>query len=355
MGSGSASDSPTATATVSPMSEALLPRIWCCASAEAPVVAVFARCHASVRPAKEYADSSNAGNKSGTRWSCVLKWDWKTGALTEGAWTSMELRPLRSMVSACGEYHLFHAKTYDEGPFSAKLGPRYAVARLPWLAPLTHPQSFGPGGAGLSQHALSKAQQERLWAMFGGFFWRQTDDEWPRHLAAGPVNPTAAASWRALTVDDPLFEGTDFREHLLPKKAAESADEGAPAALPPHLIAITPIAVQATSGTQVSLIAAVPRSPSATGEPGTGWNIWEGQLRFFVLVRTNGSARIEALNGVRWAKPTPDGRLLTASADCRLRVLRWGASAWQILQEHDLSTLKPNPKSPPREALAGLR
>ena len=338
------------------MSQVPLPRLWCCASSEAPGVAVFVRCHASVRAAKEYRDSAQGpAARSGTRWSCVLKWDWKTGALTEGSWTSMEIRPLRSMVSACGEFHLFHAKTHDDGPFSARLGPRYAVARLPWLAPLTHPQSFGPGGAGLSQHALSKAQQERLWTMFAGFFWRQTDDEWPRHLTAGPVNPNAAEGWHAVAVDDPAFEGTGFVQHLLPKPTAEVPEP----TLAPHLIAVYPIAVQATSGTQVSLVAAVPRSPSATGEPGLGWNVWEGQLRFFILVRSVGASRIEPLDGVRWAKPTRDGRLLTASADCRLRVLRWGpgfgASTWQILQEHDLSGLAPNPISPPREALAGLR
>lgn len=319
------------------------------------MVAVFLRCHASVRADREYRQPAHA---PGSRWSCVLKWDWKTGALTEGAWTTMELRPLRSVVSACGEFFLYHAKTNDDGPFSATLGPRYAVSRLPWLAPLTHPQSFGPGGAGLSQHALSKAQQERLWAMFPGFFWRQTDDEWPRHLAAGPVDPNPLSGWQTISLDDPAFEGTDFVTHLLskPKAAAEGATPEP--TLRPHLIAAHPIPVQ-TAGVRCALIAAVPRSPSPTGEPGVGWNVWEGHLRFFLFVRTATGGRVELLDGVRWAKPTRDGRLLTASADCRLRVVRLTlgetASSSTILQEHDLSGLTPRPASPPREALAGLR
>lgn len=271
----------------------------------------------------------------------------------------MELRPLRAVLSACGEYLLFHAKTNDDGPFSARNGPRYAVSRLPWLVPLTHPQSFGPGGAGLSQYALSKAQQERLWAMFPGFFWRQTDDEWPRHLtpgvAASALASGAASGWKSVSLDDAAFEGSGFAEHL----QTIPAPEGGTATIAPHLIAIHPVVLDPASGAQVALVAAVARTPSSTGEPGTGWNVWEGQLRFFALVHTATSVRVMLLDGVRWAKPTGDGRLLTASSDCRLRLSRWtagtGRNAWTVEQEHDLSGLLPRAAPTPAEATRGLR
>jgi hypothetical protein len=337
--------------TVPKMSDVPLPRLWCCASAQAPIVAVFARCHASVRATREYRDSAK---ESGSRWSCILRWNWKTGEVVEGTWTTMELRPLRAVVSASGEFLLFHAKTNDDGPFSAKAGPRYAVARLPWLVPLTHPQSFGPGGAGLSQHALSKPQQERLWAMFPGFFWRQTDDEWPRHLTAGAPGQDPERTWQSVTFDHSSFEGAGFVDMV----RGAPLDDGSPRPLAPHLIAMHPI-LTTPSGAALTLVAAVPRRPENVQEPGIGWNVWEGQLRFYVHTESSAGRRIELLDGVRWAKPTSDGRLLTAGADCKLRVLRATTSgtsvSWSTIQEHDLSGLAPNPVTAPREAMAGLR
>lgn len=263
----------------------------------------------------------------------------------------MEIRPLRSMLSGTGEFLLYHAKNDDDGPFSAKNGPRFAVSRLPWMAPLTHPQSFGPGGAGTSPCALSKAQQERLWAMFAGFFWRQTDEEWPRHLSTATNQAAPSHPWQALRVDDPMLEGSGFIDQL-PKSAAT---EGAAPTLVPHLLASHPVVMKSNSGVQVYLLAAVPAAP---GGPGTGWNVWEGQLRFFTLVRSIAGVRVEPLDGVRWAKPTVDGRLLTAHADGKLRLLRWGAgfgaSVWNVDQEHDLSGLVPRPALPPADALRGL-
>ncbi len=342
-----------------------LPRLWCCAAADAPVVAVFGRCHASVRPLR---GSHEGSAPPGSRWSCVLRWDWSKGTVTEGAWTAMELRPLRAVVSACGEYLLYHAKTNDDGPFSARLGPRYAISRLPWLAALTHPQSFGPGGAGTSQHALPKPQQEQLWRMFPGFFWGQTEEEWPRHLTAGPVVPKsgdASRTWRSVRMDDAIATCPELAFQLASTRASALVPADAPAAedapLPPHLIALHPLAAPrsagpAQRGPEVELLAAVPSSANGIG---TGWNVWEGQLRFFALVRAASGTRIEPLDGVRWAKPTPDGRLLTADSEARLRVLRWSdrgdALAWTVDQEHDLSGLLPRPAPPPREALRGVR
>src|SRR5262245_14320707 len=123
-------------------------RLWCIRAEQAPVACVFARC---------FADR---------RWTCVLRWNWKDGAVDEGAWTTMDIVAPRCFLSADGEFLLYAARGPVDGPFSAFYGGAYAVARLPWLAALTDPDHVGPAGRSESRDALKQASQDRLWKRF---------------------------------------------------------------------------------------------------------------------------------------------------------------------------------------------
>lgn len=284
----------------------VMPRLWCIAASHAPIVAVIARYYGS------------------PRWTCVLRWNWEAQTVDEGAWTKMHLRAHRCSLTPDGEFFLYHAEGGTDGPFSAINGGAFAVSRLPWLAALTDPDTFGPAGAAKSRDALSRRAQRKLWSKFAdGPGWLQPID-WPRHL--GP-------EWTPLPAK--LASQHNWKVHG-----------------PDHLAAISEI-----HGTGLALIAAVTANRNKHDE--THWSIWNDDIRFYVASRSSPSQPPIDLHGVRWAHACGKSRVLIATDDACLKLITLSSSgdqdpATQTLFEHSLRSLTPNPRPAPDWAKSRL-
>lgn len=281
-------------------------RLWCVRAERAPVVGVFARCF---------------GEK---RWMCALRWDWSSGKVDEGAWTTMEILVRRCALSPDGKFLLFAARGSTQGPFNAMLGGAYAVSRLPWLTALTDPRTIGPGGEYESHDALRRSSQKRLWEVFEG--WLSLGFvKWPYDLGFG---------WTHVGTDDPVVTRLAMRHG-------------------PRLAARTPL-----DASGLSLLAVVDSRINKHAEP--EWNIWNGDLRYYILSENRGATRVAELPDARWAAPARDGRVLVATADASLQVLRLSrkdalAEAPQIEHTANLSGLTPRPGPAPAWARAELK
>jgi hypothetical protein len=74
---------------------------------------------------------------------------------------------------------------------------------------------------------------------------------------------------------------------------------------------------------------------------------WFGPVRYELRAGPAGTV-IAMLDGVQWADWSRDGRLLMATADGRLQVR--DEASLDVLWEHDLAHLTPDPQSPPESA-----
>ncbi|MCC6661890.1 MAG: hypothetical protein IT437_13505 [Phycisphaerales bacterium] len=280
-------------------------RLWCVAASDAPIVAVIARLY---------------GEK---RWTCLLRWNWKESLVEEGAWTSMDIAAHRCCLSSDGEFFFYHATGGSDGPFPGFYGGAFAVSRLPWLSALTDTTTFGPAGGWKSRDALPDSEQQHLWSLFEDWPAFVRDEHWPRQL--GRI-------WRAATTDDMTLAGAQLeRSHLV--AAADLPDSG------------------------LRVYAVVRSHTDKWG--GHHWSIWHKDLTYFIRPTIGIDNPLQELSGVRWACPTGGGRLLLATSDAKLRVLRFkyktGADAtFSVEQEHDLASLTPRPEPAPSSAKAGL-
>lgn len=280
-------------------------RLWCVAARDAPIVAAFARVH---------GESGSTG---------VLRWNWHTAKVEVGAWTRLRLATHRCALSPDGEFLLYHATGGDESPFPGRFGGAFAISRLPYLAALTNTQTFGPAGGGVSRDALSEPEQQRLWDIFDGAPFYVRDEHWPTHLGH---------AWHTAPPEDQ-------------------------AALEPHAGRIH-LAASAEIPDAALRVHAVVRSHTDRWG-GHHWSIWNDDLRFFMAPAGGVTGEPRELPRVRWACPAGGGRLLLATDDAKLLVLRHphktGASmAHEVEQEHDLSGLTPCPGPAPDWAKAGL-
>jgi hypothetical protein len=277
---------------------------------DAPIVGVF------VRPVL------------GEPWTCVLRWNWKKDTLEQGAWTTLHFTLKRCCLSPDGEFLFYHARGRRRGGlFDPTLGGAFAVSRLPWVAALTHPRTFGwadvdessPRFRG-SRDALSAAEQDTLWRLFVDWPGHVHDDEhWPAPLGPG---------WIAIAREDLAALGVE---------RPARAKLGATAPVP---------------GTKLSLLALVdPRDSYWTPRlPGS---------RYFLIGASRKGSKdapeVSALDGVLWAQPAPGSRLLVATTQGRLQVRRVSKSgAAEVEREHDVSGLKVKPEAAPDRAKAGL-
>lgn len=276
-------------------------RLWCVAASDAPVVAVIARVYGE------------------RQWTCLLRWNWKEGTVEEGAWTTMSIAAHRCRLSPDGEFLFYHAKGGSNGPFTGLFGGAFAVSRLPWLSALTDPTTFGPAGSWESRDALADDEQRRLWALFEGWPAYLGDEHWPRQLGH---------AWIAKATDDARgAEAGLERAHLAAK--AEVPDTGL------HVYAVV---------------------RSRTDKAGWHhWDLWHDDLKFFVGPTDEKDTPLQEVTGARWVSPASGGRLLVATSDARVKMLRFkyktGAeAAYSIDQEHDLAALVPRPGPAPRWA-----
>lgn len=268
-------------------------KLWCFAARRAPVVGVLARVHGE------------------PMWTCILRWNWLKRRVEEGAWTTMRIHAGRCQLSDDGEFLLYHATGPNEGPFSGgSYGGAFAISRLPWLAALTHPQTFGPAGGGESRDALSEDDQRVLWGLFEGRI--DHHHEWPAPL----WHPWEMVA-HPLDVPESVVARGDF--HLVAKARMVN--------LP------------------VTLWASVTRED---------WNVWDGHIHYSIL--SDGGEALRRPEW-RWARPVMDGRVLVATSDARLQVVRLGPAVAEpeVEWEHDLSGLKPEPGPAPSWAKAPLK
>jgi hypothetical protein len=274
-------------------------RLWCIRAQEAPVACVFAR-----RPGEP-------------RWMCLLRWDCRNGKVKEGAWTQMDVLVRRCFLSSDGQFLLYAARGSLQGPFNASHGGSYAVSRAPWLTALTDPRTIGPEETAYeSEDALRRSSQKRLWGMFE--HWLKLGAvKWPHDLGFG---------WTEMPADDPIVTRQAMRH-------------GA------RLAARIPL-----DGPGLSLVAVVDCRANKNGEP--EWNIWQGDLRYFVVSEKGGSTRVGELHDVRWAAPAKGARVLVATSDACVQVLRLSqkdalGEAPEVESSVILDGLKPRPGSAP--------
>jgi hypothetical protein len=283
-----------------------LPRVWCVAASQAPIVAVMARCYGE------------------PRWTCVLRWNWQSQTVEEGAWTTMHLRAHRCTLSPDGEFFLYHAEGPTDGPFSGFFGGAFAVSRLPWLSALTHPDTFGPSGAAISRDALKDEDQARLWARFEEWPMHVRDEHWPLHLGPG---------WTALSMEQVARFGvkTDDRGHLA--------------------------AISELSGTRMAILAVVDAGRSKHKD--LLWSVWHDSLRYFLVSPSDPPRSATELPGVRWLHAAKAGHLLLADDQAVLKVVRFTHKSDpdqspQAVFEHSLKTLTPTPRAGPPWAKSPL-
>lgn len=268
-------------------------KLWCFASRREPVVGVVARVHGE------------------PMWTCILRWDWRKRTVEEGAWTKMRIHAGRCYLSEAGEFLLYHATGPNEGPFSgSKLSGAYAISRLPWLSALTNPDAFGYVKGGKSRDALSEDEQQLLWGIFEGCL-DQSD-----HLVAQLRHP-----WQA------VMRPLDVPESVVARGKGRLVAKVRIATLP------------------VTLWACVTRKR---------WNLWDGHIQFSILADGGEALHMPAW---RWARPVMGGRVLVATPDARLQIVRLGPAGAEpeVKWEHDLSGLKPEPGPAPSWAKAPLK
>lgn len=265
-------------------------RAWVVAASQAPIAAVILRCN------------------TGKQWTGFFRWNWQIGSLDAGAWTTMRVRAHRCQLSADAEFLLYQAAGSRHTPFSNTLGVSYAVSRLPWIAALTHPQSFGPAGGMVSRDALSEPEQERLWSHFppenfvhSGDLAEQLGHGWQAIERPVPNEPNSRQS-AAITVSDDL-----------------------------------------------SLRACVDVA---------SMSVWLTPIRF-ELIRRDRPVAVD-LSGIRWAYPDRRGGLLILRDDaviqrCDISFHSAESAALLVQHQHDLRQVVPTPGPAPAWAKAPLR
>ncbi|MFI4883528.1 MAG: hypothetical protein ACIAQU_13185 [Phycisphaerales bacterium JB064] len=264
-------------------------RCWCLTARDAPVVLAIVR----------YAGEP--------RWTHLLRWDYERDELEPGAWTTMHVKAHRGSLSRDGRFLCYLAEGSRDGPFDRFYGGAWAISRAPWLAALTHPDTFGPGGGGESQHALSEAEQETLWAHVSHNDYGRPD--WIDMLGPG---------WSL--VHGERFEAT-------------------------HAIGGVGWTARAMHDDPGEFI----------------FSPFEGRLAYTVVNERTGEALDEIdptfhAADLRWAQPLPGGRLATIDRAGRLELRRFPGSggAPTTIARHELAGRTPEPAESPTWARAPL-
>ena len=270
------------------MSGPVPPRIYCISALDAPIIAVFRRGPAD--------------------WSHVGRWDVASLSYEPGAWLSGRIFPRRCDLSPDGRFLCYFAHKP-----SAKwaIGDAYvAVSKLPWLTAL---------------HAFPTCG---TWTR--GYCF--TDD-----LQAQEV-PGLPPSYRLQSIPAVQF-ATERRRGW--QEAPDSPPRGASDAWDVRRNARLQ---KRQPGGHAQL--RVESIGYAGGELRADQAI-DG-LRVQYSLETDGELTL--LDDLQWADWDRDGRLLVVTRTGKLQVRRPGCEPGQILFEHDVSQLEPNPVQAPRWA-----
>lgn len=289
-----------------------LSSVWCVPAARTGIVLVLAR----------YTDG-------GRGWTHLMRW--KPGRRPEpGAWARLNVVKHLCRVDPSGVFLKYEAKKRHAGEWNAP-GPQHfrgsvgggmAVSRSPWLSALTDVEGLGVmgGGGGDSKHALSRGEQERLWAMFPPV---PLDDDIPWLVRQQP-------GWREVH-GLVTWHGSILRSlHGLAWYGEHALKEGGG-----------------------SLLVRLPMRER-------GWYREASTVRY---TWRDPSGCDWAMEGVAWGWIRPDGGLLVATREGVLRWLVRRAKAegdegwmswWKVRESHDCSMREPEPGPSPAWARAGL-
>jgi hypothetical protein len=252
-------------------------RFWCLTARGAPVVLVVVRYQGE------------------QRWTHLLRWNYDTGELEPGAWTTMHVKVHRCRLSRDGRFLCYLAEGAVDGPFDPIYGGAWAISRAPWLAALTNTYPAGYIAGGESRDALSQAEQDELWA-------------------AVPPPDRGAFPWAYM-----LGPGWDQP-------------------VPDRFVALQPIGdsgwiARATHASAGAFI----QSP------------FNGELRYEVLAGRTGQPLGDIdpsfhAASIRWAQPLPGHRLATIDAGGRLELRRFpGGGPPETTARHELAGRPPPP------------
>jgi hypothetical protein len=282
-------------------------RLWCIAAADSPTIAVIARVGAPTQ-------------------TCILRWNWKKQIVEEGSWTSLRIHAPDCALSPDGEFLLYRASGGRSGPFSAEYGGALAISRLPWLSALTDPAPAAVAGGGDSRHALSSGDQRKLWSLF------HSDDQSNDAYTPLPPLHMLGGGWTLMP------DWCDRFTSILQRR-------------------VNAVASQPIAGQQLSLVCA--QAPSSSDTFGDRYpDVWNGNFSFFVHDSRSGTPP-HRLHDVVWARAYDGGHICVATRTQKLQILRLryeddGSKPPKVVQEHDLSDLRPNRRASPNHARAAL-
>ena len=269
------------------MTRRIAPRIYCIPATQAPIVAVFRR--------------------GPTQWSHVGRWDLAAGRYEPGGWLRGRIFPRRSDLSPDGRFLCY---------FAHKLGATWehgeayvALSKLPWLTAL---HAFGTCGTWSRGYHFTEDETPG----------RDGDPKLPIPYGLQSIFPAQFANelrrgWEE-SADSPRRDPSDAwdqRRNARIQKRQPGGD---------HLLCVESLGW-------------------AGGEFGVGQAV-DG-LR--VGYRLERSGQIELLGRLQWADWDREGHLLAATRSGQLQVLNVDGDGPQVLFQHDLSLLEPDPMPAP--------
>lgn len=265
------------------------PRLYCIPASEAPIVAVFRR--------------------GPSLWSHVGSWDLRSGAYESGAWLRGRIFPRRSDLSPDGRYlsYFAHKPTADWEHGEAYV----AISKLPWLTAL---------------HAFATCG---TWTR-GYYFSADADGERPNDvklpipysLRSIPVVQFANERRRGWheAPDSPARHPEDHWDERRNARMRKAQPNGA------HTLCV-----------------------ESLGWAGGEFTAAQAVDGLSVRYSLESSDDCTILDDLQWADWSADGLLLAATRSGRLQVRDLGAKS-QLVFDHDLAALEPNPQPAPEHA-----
>lgn len=315
-----------------------LTSIWCIPAAESSTVLVIAR----------YANGRDT-------WTHLMRWTPGT-KLEHGAWTRLRLIAYACRVDPTAEFLCYSAATRTGTQlatphlFDASGNGGVAVSRVPWLSALTDVvgRNFMLKSGGPSKHALSPAEQSKLWETFSVCL------DFPIPAYLGEPEGWMSAQQPGWSRLSPQSVRTLERWPILRAGKRDTYGNATPVvrALDRGLLNAW-IGESPSEHPSGRLLVRVPLK-------GGGWLEGSNFVRY--CWQPTGTEPVPVADAA-WAWIDPLGQLLTASRRGELRVFRParrtepshpGLAGWRLNATLDISVAAPSPVASPNWARQGL-